>query len=72
VACARALGNELLKELDIALKAADTSVEQAFARADFDAGHVLRRRPKHGRQQQDGKSCNLWRDLASHGRLQVG
>src|SRR5215470_14427764 len=39
---ARAFGNDLLKELDVALKAADASVEPALARANFYAGHVLR------------------------------
>jgi hypothetical protein len=38
------------RDLDIALKAADASVELALARADFDAGHVLGRRRNHGRQ----------------------
>src|SRR5579864_7306756 len=63
----RALGKGLLKKLDVALETADASVEPALARAHLYARHVLRHRGNRGRDHQDGESCNLQRDLASHG-----
>src|SRR5262249_265548 len=59
----RVPGHDLLEEFDIALKAARAPVEPAFARADFDAGHVLgggrgygRRKQKTGDPQNESES----------------